>query len=336
MQLKEFKEQYLELLLRFLWRQWSALGVAGYGEGDDPWVLDPEALLLFSASIARYDSRLFDEILDWLDKNERFINIQRLRNILKEEDFSSKRIVSAIAGKMADETSGIKWKKLAGSSKTDEKKPLFLMKNGQPLPVVGEHDAIFSSYGFSRNPIKNRGLSQTFLYGKTNSLLLQLRALFGVNSRAETMLFLIVNGQGTIAEIAEQSYYSWRSVQEVLFELGRSGILSFSAAKKGRVYYMQSVLWEELLLKNSKKPEKWICWPPLFRALEMILEKLNNQNFLESSSLEQSAELRQMVEGGLCEKFEKAGFGVELGASLSWGGEEFLGYWLDVVQKILG
>ncbi|HDY87875.1 MAG TPA: hypothetical protein ENH82_07150 [bacterium] len=75
MQLQEFKNNYLDLLLQFLWRQWSALGIAGYSESKDPWVIDPEALLLFSATLTRYDQRLFDEILDWMDMNDRFINI---------------------------------------------------------------------------------------------------------------------------------------------------------------------------------------------------------------------------------------------------------------------
>ena len=70
MQLQKFRDHFRELILQFLWRQWSALGVAGYADGEDNWVIDPEALLLFSLSISRYDQRLFDEILDWLTINE--------------------------------------------------------------------------------------------------------------------------------------------------------------------------------------------------------------------------------------------------------------------------
>jgi len=63
--LTDTKHKLTEQMLQFLWRQWSALGVAGEPEIVDHWVIDPEALLLVSSEFARYDSRLFDEILDW-------------------------------------------------------------------------------------------------------------------------------------------------------------------------------------------------------------------------------------------------------------------------------
>ena len=37
--LTEFRDKYRELLLNFLWRQWSALGVAGHSRSDDPWMI---------------------------------------------------------------------------------------------------------------------------------------------------------------------------------------------------------------------------------------------------------------------------------------------------------
>ena len=46
--LKEFKNDFRELLLDLVWRQWSALGVAGDTHAADKWVIDPEALLLLS------------------------------------------------------------------------------------------------------------------------------------------------------------------------------------------------------------------------------------------------------------------------------------------------
>ncbi|MBW2184803.1 MAG: hypothetical protein JRF49_13220, partial [Deltaproteobacteria bacterium] len=80
---KSFKEFFLENILNFLWRQWSALGVAGGARTEDKWVIDPEALLVFSLEMARYEPRLFDEILDWLVVNGKWIDIQRLRGIIK-------------------------------------------------------------------------------------------------------------------------------------------------------------------------------------------------------------------------------------------------------------
>ena len=61
-----FREKYQELLLSFLWRQWSALGVAGQTRSEDDWISDPEGLLLFTCTLGRRDPRPYDEVLDWL------------------------------------------------------------------------------------------------------------------------------------------------------------------------------------------------------------------------------------------------------------------------------
>ena len=80
MSLNEFNLNLRKYLVHFLWRQWAQLGVAYASvEKEDWWIIDPEALWLFSATFARYDARLFDEILDWILKNAAFINIPRLK-----------------------------------------------------------------------------------------------------------------------------------------------------------------------------------------------------------------------------------------------------------------
>lgn len=336
--LQEFKNNYLDLLLQFLWRQWSALGVAGYTESEDPWVIDPEALLLFSATIARYDQRLFDEVLDWLDKNERFLNVQRLRKIQKKEGFNSAEVIRAIAAVMMKNKGGIKWKGLAGDVKIgdgEKKYNLFYLKSGAHLPTVGEEDPIFMGYGFIRNPVKNRGMSQVFPVKQKTSLLLQLRSFIGLSSRSETLLFLLINEKGTIQEIADQTYYAWRSIQDVLYEMGHSGILSFPAAKKGRVYYIKNGPWLNLFLKNKDEKIQWICWPPLFRALEMIWMKLNEPGLMESSPLEQAAEFRELMNIDLSPRFSKTGLGAFFEDPSGYWGEEYLDLWLGNIMRIL-
>ena len=339
MQLQEFRDELLELFLQFLWRQWSSLGVAGYGDSGDNWVIDPEALLLFSASIARYDQRLFDEILDWLDQNERFLNVQRLRTILEREGFVSSQIISAIAGRINRNKSGLKWKKLASSYQIGNgnvPKNLFFLKSGSSMPVVGDKDLNYLDYGLIRNPVKNRGLSKTFPTKKIPSLLLQIRALFGINSRCETLLYLLINENGTIQEIADQNYYAWRSIQDVLYEMGHSSVISFPGVKRGRVYYLDAEPWRNILLNDRSKSIQWVCWPPLFRALEIIWDKLNEPLFIESTSLEQSAEIGKLMVDELLPRFSKAGMGTGFNRLIGSWGEEYLEYWLESIKGILG
>ena len=338
--LQEFKDNYLELLLQFLWRQWSSLGVAGYAETQDTWVIDPEALLVFSCSIGRYDQRLFDEMLDWLSVNERFINIQRLRTIIKKEHFQAEAALGAIAAYMSRENFTPKWNRLAEVWKQNNENKLqenfFFLKSGAPMPVLKNRDEVFESYGFIRNPVENRGLSNPFPAKTIPSLLLQMRALIGVSARCEVLMYLLTHDAAAIQEIADQTYYSWRSVQDTLFEMGHSGLLNFPDAKKGRTYRLQEEPWLKLLLKNPESKIDWLCWPPLFRVLELVWQKLNDSAFAGLSPLAQASELRLLMTENIASKLEQAGFGSMVKNHKQYDGEEYLAAFLNNVKSILG
>ena len=156
---KNFKIFFLENILDFLWRQWSTLGIAGSACCEDRWIIDPEALIVFSLDFARYDSRLFDEILDWLIINAKWIDIQRLRGILKNKDETIRRLISAVAFLISKEakTYQRKWRPLGLSQMPDYRTQydiLFKTKEGKDHPKSMEQADIFFSYGFIRKPFK--------------------------------------------------------------------------------------------------------------------------------------------------------------------------------------
>ena len=86
MSISATREQLEKQLLAFAWGEWSQLGILAAPESQSGWVQDIEALLLFTFEIARADPRLFDEVLDWLVTNERFISVRRLRTLAKHGD----------------------------------------------------------------------------------------------------------------------------------------------------------------------------------------------------------------------------------------------------------
>ena len=69
MSVNKFKQELLNAILELLWKQWTLLGVAGQINAHDNFVLDPEALLIFSAHFAKFDQRLYDLVIDWLQCN---------------------------------------------------------------------------------------------------------------------------------------------------------------------------------------------------------------------------------------------------------------------------
>ena len=333
--LNTFKSEYQELLLNFLWRQWSALGVAGHARGEDSWVIDPEALLLLTCTLGRHDPRLFDEVLDWLLKNGWLINILRLKRILRKEKFAGTRVLAVLAGLMSKGTDVTKWKQLAkpvGPASPPE--PFFFAEDGKPLLVIGDPDPHFAKYGFTRGPVRERGYSQIFRPTTSTNLALQLRALFGVNSRAEIVLYLLTHEAAHPSEIAYEAYFYERSIQNMLVDLSQSGVVQLRSSGREKHYWLKPDQWATLLNRSEQFP-KWVTWSPLFSALERIWLKLNDPRLTALDPLLQSSELRQLMME-VRPSLEHSGFDKALSDDRQYLGEQYLPIFLADVNKLLG
>ncbi len=333
--LREFRNEYQELLLDFLWRQWSALGVAGHEQCTDQWIIDPEALLLITCTLGRHDPRLFDEVLDWVNTNGIFINILRLKRILSAEQFSGERVLAAIAGLLSSGSDVLKWKSLAESVQRGKKsETLFFAKNGQPLPSLVKEDPHFARYGYKRGPIRSRNQSQDFRATEQTNLMLQLRALFGINVRCEIVLYLLTHEAAHPSRIARDAYYFGRAVQNTLVDMTHSGVIHLRTAGREKHYWIHPYAWAALL--NRKEPfPKWVTWPPLFSALERIWLRLNDPKLLTADPLLQSSEVRHlMIE--VRPLIERAGFEKALSDDRQYIGEAYLPVFLSDMRKLLG
>ena len=333
--LKTFKEEFQNILLNFLWRQWSALGVAGQAGGEDVWIIDPEALLLFTCTLGRHEPRLFDEVLDWLQENGSFINILRLKRMLRTEPFAGGRAVAAVAGCLSKGAGAAKWKLLADTVEARAgMEPFFLTPDGTPLPVPGEPESNFARCGFRRGPLRLRGHSQKFRPTPPTNLALQLRALFGINARCEIVLYLLTHEAAHPAQIAREAYYFGRAVQGTLVDMSKSGVVQLRSSGREKHYWLLQKHWAELLNRPENFPQ-WITWPPLFSALERIWLKLNEPRLEALDPLLQSSELRQlMVE--VRPAFERARFDKNLSDDREYLGEKYLPVFLSDVITLLG
>jgi len=74
--------ELIDIQLTHLWNQWSVLGVAGYNRANSH-IVDPESLLLFTLKTARYDARLYDEVVGWCSVNGELLSIPRIKSLLK-------------------------------------------------------------------------------------------------------------------------------------------------------------------------------------------------------------------------------------------------------------
>jgi hypothetical protein len=334
--LKSCKETFRELLLDFLWRQLSALGVAGHAESAGPRAIDPEALIVFTASIGRHDSRLFDEAIDWMQSNGAFLNVQRLNTICKSEPFTGGRALSAIAGVLGKGAEALKWKRLAKNlqqAAPSNPEPFFFLFNGRPMPHYKESDPHFLTYGFIRSPLQLRGLSRRFQPTKSTTLWLQLRALFGINARCEIILYLLSHESGHPSQIAREAYFFQKTVQDTLVDMLASGVVDYEQRGKEKHYWIKKDSWLHLLNREDQKPE-WVTWPPLFSALERIWLKLNQTDFSTMDQLLASSELRKLMME-VKPAIQRAGFAKALSDEHQYLGEDYTEVFVRDLENLM-
>ncbi len=336
--LATFRTEFQSLLLDFLWRQWSALGVAGQARPEDRWVLDPEALLLFTCTLGRHDPRLFDEVLDWLAINGRFLNVTRLKRMVRLEEFSGGQVLAAVAASLAKGTETLKWKQLAGRE-TGTVGPaverLFFAPEGKPLPVLGEPEPDFLSRGFERGPVRRRGYSQPFPATLNAGLGLQLRALFGVTARCEILLYLLTHESAHPSVIARDAGYFPRAIQDTLVDMQQSGVVQLRPIGRTKHYWLHADQWLALLGRAAQPPPQWVTWAPFFSALEQIWLALGDEELLRlRDPLLLASEVRRL-QAQVRPALQRAGFDKGLSDERNYLGESYLPVFLGDLRRCL-
>lgn len=276
--LQDSRARLLEQLIDFLWRQWTALGVPGNRASEGDWIIDPESLLLITTEIGRHDARLLDLAMDWLHSYGRGINLQRLRRLQGQWPTSDERVLSGIAEILAEQSVLRKWQLLRETHRfPDPPEPLFISLTGTSPPVFGEPDPRFAKYGLLRNRWEPRNACKPPRTDLPCNLLWTMRALFGVNARAEIMAWLLTHESGHPAAIAKDTGYFSKSIQATLNEMEQSGHVRSERDGREKKFRLHRPNWHFLIAgSESRGFPRWINWPPVFyfafRTLELLGE----------------------------------------------------------------
>lgn len=332
---KNSRDKLLKHFLDFLWQQWSTLGVAGQSDREDPRIVDPEALLLATTRFGRYDPRLLDEVIDWLASNGKRINLQRLRRLHDEWPVADLRVLAAISRGLAMQSVMRKWITLSEPLPDEsEPEPLFINFDGSPLPVLHKPDQQFLRHGLLRDPLERRRMSRPPDPGRPANLLCCMRALFGVNSRAEIMAWLLTHESGHPAAIARDTGYHDKSVQLTLNQMEDSGHIRSRRDSREKIFWLKAGNWEFLIHPSQDSaPPRWVDWMPVYSAINTFITAIGEPGLDDFPEQVQSIHLRQALDEAM-PALSHAGLAEIMTASRNLTGNQLITAILTDMEKL--
>ena len=283
--MNKFKQELLNAILELLWKQWTLFGVAGQINANDNFVLDPEALLIFSAHVARFDQRLYDLVIDWLQCNGESINLPRLKALLKRFPHADRNSLGFIAASVKLK----KWNAFAKSllPKDAGVETMFFENDFVPHP-----DETALRYGFKRNQYVPGNKVMPFSTMGNASLLLRLRGAFGMSARAEAILTMLNKEFCRIQDVADAGGFSWKAASDVLDELCTSGVaVTLDKNKRGRTYFLKDASAIRALF--GVDTVKFSDWLTIFEMLSVVWMCISNPRLAEVSEKTVSGELQR-------------------------------------------
>jgi hypothetical protein len=335
MLLNEYKIEFRKRMLDLAWRQWVTLGVKGYGAKWKHSPIDPEALILFTCEVGRRDQRLFDGMVEWVERNGRWINVSRVKRLLRDTEVVSCDLFLAVVER-SDTTLMPKYKAI--QSKENEKigpEPLFLGAEDQALPAGRTLDPVFQKWGFVRNTFENRNICGPFQVEGAETLLLRLRAFLGLNARAEILTYLLLHPAGSPRAMARFCGYGAPAVTRALAEMSESGWVDLQSDGRRLLYSLRDqAKWGSLLIEWAGRP-KAVDWSAILPSLTQLHALLGDVTRDEATSRQQASRLRRFLESKAIEGLNHVAPELRIGGNRLPSGEELIPIFIQQVDEIL-
>lgn len=327
-------------MVDLLWHQWSSIGVAGYPRPGDDWIIDPEALLLATTRFGRHDSRLMDESIDWLSQFGRRISLQRLQGLNQSwPGVADSRVLAAIAEVLGQQVAHRKWRVIADPApEASEPESFFLRHDGTPGILIGEVEPVFAKHGLLRGKLELRGMSQAPPPRARENMIFIMRALLGVNARAEILTWLLTHDSGHPAAIARSTGYFSKSIQQILNEMEESAQVISVRHGREKHFRVRAADWQFLLpppKQGQSAFPRWVDWMPLFAAITRFAETLALPCIDDKSEHFQAIKLREALDEAM-PALVRAGVSHELRSSRDQRGADLIQSLLADLDSLLG
>lgn len=290
MQISELRRLVRDEAIAFAWGQWAQIGVFADTDRRDEWVVDPEALLLFTFEIARHDPRLFDEVLDWLRENERAISVQRLKNLCRDD--ADRALVEGALRWVSRYRKNPRFTQASLLAPAASLEPLFpLLSQRVPNP-----DPAFLESGLAKPESAPSQKSARPRLDAPVNFAFRMRELFGVSSRAEIVRYLLtVQAPNVPAQlVAEATTYAKRNVFQTLSALVAAGVVQTLTVANERRYWMDTAIWSQVLEVESLPWHQ--DWPQLLWVIRRLARWLERSALDDASDYMRASAARDLMQ----------------------------------------
>jgi hypothetical protein len=232
-----------EALLTLAWSLWTELGVAGVERHHQDCAVDPEALLLFTATLADRDRRLRDESLDCTLAIAPYLFVSRLKVLLRVATPAAQTRFDPLAATFNELT-----KTYVRFPKTQSASPW--------KPDLS-------------------GKSARGAFDRPGQIMLRCRSIFGVAARADIVTAMVCNRRSgwTASELAERTSLAKRVVANVLQDLERGGVLRATAIGNRLRYDVVAPKWlEGLVGVTPARMPVWSSVLPFMAAAASLVD----------------------------------------------------------------
>lgn len=254
-----------EAAIQVAWAQWAHLGASALQDTKERTssIIDPEALLLLSLHLEPTERRLRDFVHWWAGAGSDLLSVQRTKTLLKRFPPESKERLGAFAY-WAAEAGDKRWRRYAPD---------------EALSIQGR---------------KEKGIQDPRL-DVPASLVLRLRAGFGVNAKADVLAYLlgIEERLASRQETTDATGYSRATVRGALSDLARAQFIQEASDRPAR-YFAPVRPWAVLLGFDGPRSTLdsapvWRHWASVFAFLAQVdywaqeTDKKNESAYLLSS-----------------------------------------------------
>ena len=255
-------EALLQAAVRTCSTQWSAISTAVPTGRPARAIVDPEALLLASMALAKYEARLWRVCQIWARSGSRLLSVQRVKNLTGNVIATPEEYLAGFAWIAVTDGNDNRWHKLA--------------RREAPRSSRWEPPA---------TPLVNHPAALT----------LRLRLGMGVGIKADVLCFLVgmVGVHATIQEIALATGYYGRAVRRAVEELAAARFVQ-SRSTSPASFRVDMNKWHQPLDFDLDDPPAWRSWAAGYGFVVAVLDWIRSE-LPDSETVAVSAARRLMT-----------------------------------------